>query len=205
MNDSIMERIDRLNRKYSQYGEVHDYSLEGSTEEVQIPWNVAKTIALERDGYKCRICGRAPMISENIDGVERLRVEVEVHHIVPRIVGGSDSTKNLITLCKDCHIKTFKNSYKGVPKLERGLDEMVEVLTNSRLLLKYGTNCQSYSLTSFQYRNGTVILKEPIECKICNFPSLKRINDIVFGNDLDVEEIVIKDKNRRFCLGIIEK
>jgi ribosomal protein L37AE/L43A len=205
MKGNIEERLERLNRKYSQYGEVYDYVSSGSIEETDNSWNTAKIIALERDEYKCRICGKAPMISEDKEGVSRLRVEVEVHHIVPRIAGGSDSTKNLITLCKECHIKTFKNNYTGVPFIATRLDERVEVLTNSTALLRYGSNCQNLPLISFHYRDGEVSLKEPLNCKICDFPSLKRVYDIIFQYDLDVEEIVIKDKKGKFCVGIIEK
>ena len=205
MKGNIEERLERLNRKDSQYGEVYDYVSSGSTEETNISWDTAKIIALERDEYKCRICGKAPMISEDKEGVSRLRVEVEVHHIVPRIAGGSDSTKNLITLCKECHIKTFKNNYTGVPFIARRLDERVEVLTNITALLRYGSNCQNLPLISFYYRNREVSLKEPLNCKICDFPSLKRVYDIIFQYDLDIEEIVIKDKKGKFCVGIIEK
>ena len=205
MKGNIEERLERLNRKYSQYGEVYDYVSSGSTEETNISWDTAKIIALERDEYKCRICGKAPMISEDKEGVSRLRVEVEVHHIVPRIAGGSDSTKNLITLCKECHIKTFKNNYTGVPFIARRLDERVEVLTNITALLRYGSNCQNLPLISFYYRNREVSLKEPLNCKICDFPTLKRVYDIIFQYDLDIEEIVIKDKKGKFCVGIIEK
>ncbi|MEM0134145.1 MAG: HNH endonuclease [Thermoplasmatales archaeon] len=205
MKNDIGERLVRLNRKYSHYGEIQDYDKDGSDEEVTVPWGAAKLIVLERDDYSCRICGKSPMVSENKNGVERLRVEVEVHHIIPRIAGGSNSTRNLITLCKDCHIKTFKNNYTGVPSIARRLDERVEVLTNSKVLLKRGNNCKTHSLTSFHYKNREVILKEPLDCEICEFPSLKMVYDIVFGNALDIEEIIIKDKNKKFCLGIIEK
>ncbi len=205
MKIDVGDRLERLNRKYSHRGEVYDYYKDGSSEESSIPWNTAKLIVLERDEYKCRICGKSPMISENKDGVDRLRVEVEVHHILPRIAGGSDSTRNLITLCKTCHIKTFKNNYTGLPSLARRLDEKVEVLTNSNVLLKYGSNCQRYQLNSFNYGNDEIALKEPLDCKICDFPSLKRIYDIIFEMELDIEEIVIKDKKRKFCVGIIEK
>lgn len=205
MYGKMKERLERLNRKYSQFGEVFDYSEGGSAEEVGLSWNTAKLIALERDVYKCRICGKAPMLSDNKDGVDRLRVEVEVHHIIPRIAGGSDSTKNLITLCKECHIKTFKNNYMGVPTIAQRLDDRVEVLTNSKVLLKYGSNCLNHQLYSFHYRDREIKLNEPLDCKICEFPSLKRVYDIVFQNDIDIEEIVIKDKKREYCVGIIEK
>ncbi|MGC8562420.1 MAG: HNH endonuclease [Thermoplasmata archaeon] len=205
MKGDINERLLAIGRKYSHYGEVYDYSNEGSTEEVSIPWTTAKLIALERDRYSCRICGKSPMISENKNGVERLRVEVEVHHIIPRIAGGSNSTRNLITLCKDCHIKTFKNNYTGVPTVDIKLDERVEILTNSSVLLKYGSNCKKYPLASFNYRDREVVLKEPLDCEICDFPSLKRVYDIIFEKDLDIDEIVIKDKNKKYSVGIIEK
>lgn len=45
---------------------------------------------MKRDGYACKMCGRA-----TIDG--------EVDHVVPLHVGGSNSEANYQWLCKDCH------------------------------------------------------------------------------------------------------
>jgi hypothetical protein len=45
---------------------------------------------LKRDLYRCRICGRTG-------------VELEVDHIIPASLGGSDTTDNLQTLCFDCN------------------------------------------------------------------------------------------------------
>jgi hypothetical protein len=205
MRDKIRERLEMLNRKYSHYGEIHDFSKEGSTDEVNIPWNAAKLITLERDEYKCRICGNSPIASEDKEGFNRLRVEVEVHHIIPRIAGGTDSTENLITLCKACHIKTFKNNYSGLPSVATRLDERVEILTNSPLLLSHGSNCRNRFLDSFYFRDKEITLKESLDCKICEYSSLKKIYDLIFLYDLDTEEIVIKDENKEFCVGIIEK
>jgi hypothetical protein len=42
-----------------------------------------------RDNYKCQVC-------KNV-------VDLEVHHIIPRINGGVHEIDNLITLCKGCH------------------------------------------------------------------------------------------------------
>jgi len=205
MEDKIEERLEMLSRRYSHYGEIHDFSNEGSTKEVGIPWNVAKLITLERDEYKCRVCGNSPITSDNKEGFNRLRVEVEVHHIIPRIAGGTDSTENLVTLCKVCHIKTFKNNYSGLPSLGRELRGKIEILTNSPLLLSHGNNCRNHSLNSFYFRDEEVSLKEPIDCKICEYSSLQKVYDLIFLNDLDTEEIVIKDENKEFCVGIIEK
>jgi len=46
---------------------------------------------LERDGWKCYICG---------DDMCAL----EIHHIVPIISGGKDNDSNLVSLCRECHI-----------------------------------------------------------------------------------------------------
>ncbi|WP_454647398.1 HNH endonuclease [Bradyrhizobium liaoningense] len=48
-----------------------------------------------RDGRKCRICGRRP--DENLDLV------LHVHHIRPWEKGGLTDPSNLITLCHTCH------------------------------------------------------------------------------------------------------
>ena len=46
---------------------------------------------LDRDEHRCQNCG---------DGGDS---HLEVHHIVPRMVGGSNNKTNLITLCQKCH------------------------------------------------------------------------------------------------------
>ena len=50
----------------------------------------AREHALVRDKYICQCCGKK-------------NCRLEVHHIVFRRNGGSDSLENLITLCEDCH------------------------------------------------------------------------------------------------------
>ena len=39
--------------------------------------------------------------------------ELHIHHIVPRSLGGDDSSKNLISLCVDCHNKAHNCSFGG--------------------------------------------------------------------------------------------
>ena len=46
--------------------------------------------AIMRDGGKCMKCGKS-------------NCELQVHHIVPRHMQGSDTIHNLITLCSGCH------------------------------------------------------------------------------------------------------
>lgn len=42
------------------------------------------------DGDKCKICGSIDILN--------------VHHISPKSLGGSNESENLITLCKSCHL-----------------------------------------------------------------------------------------------------
>lgn len=47
---------------------------------------------LRRDNFTCQVCGH-----------KKRRVNLEVHHIIPRARGGTDDPTNLITVCKPCH------------------------------------------------------------------------------------------------------
>jgi hypothetical protein len=52
-------------------------------------WESLRNKVMSRDGYKCTKCG----------GKEHLNV----HHIRPIYLEGTDDINNLITLCRDCH------------------------------------------------------------------------------------------------------
>lgn len=49
---------------------------------------------LERDNYTCQRCG---LKQEEIDR------ELDVHHIIPYKLGGTNDLSNLISLCRSCH------------------------------------------------------------------------------------------------------
>lgn len=48
---------------------------------------------LERDGFKCKICGRYPP-----------EVVLHIDHWIPKAKGGLDIYENLITLCGECNV-----------------------------------------------------------------------------------------------------
>lgn len=54
--------------------------------------NIRKAVIL-RDGCMCKECGKS-------------NTKLEVHHIKPRRLNGSNTSDNLITLCSKCHQKT---------------------------------------------------------------------------------------------------
>ena len=53
-----------------------------------IPNSVRRSVD-RRDGYRCALCDSTKYI--------------QIHHVVKRSEGGSDSMHNLVTLCADCH------------------------------------------------------------------------------------------------------
>lgn len=56
-------------------------------------WQALREVVLERDDYRCQGCG---------NGVADA-AEHHVHHIVPLGAGGTNTLRNLITLCDECH------------------------------------------------------------------------------------------------------
>ena len=55
-------------------------------------WRRTREQVLNRDGRRCTLCG----------STDRL----EVHHLVPRSLGGQDAAYNLVTLCHRHHADT---------------------------------------------------------------------------------------------------
>ena len=54
-----------------------------------------RTRVLERDQFRCRLCGERP--------ADNVHVVLHVHHIRPWSSGGVTTEDNLITLCGTCH------------------------------------------------------------------------------------------------------
>ena len=54
-------------------------------------WPHIRKAVIERDGGRCRKCGRTHGL--------------EAHHIIPRREDGTDDLENLATLCSSCHIE----------------------------------------------------------------------------------------------------
>lgn len=48
---------------------------------------------LERDGFKCKLCGRGPP-----------EIDLHIDHWIPKAKGGLDIYENLITLCSTCNL-----------------------------------------------------------------------------------------------------
>ena len=80
-------------------------------------WEGLKQCILERDENRCQICG----------GQGKL---LEVHHIMPRHLGGHDHPRNLITLCDACHDEVHRVISRSI---EKGIEESM-----NRAKIKFG-------------------------------------------------------------------
>lgn len=96
---------------------VEDFSPEGEKNVRGIAWKKISGSVLMRDGYACRVCGKSSIETVNLGtAYDKVHFNLEVHHIVPRKDGGSDTYRNLITLCEECHHRTFSSGYAGIPE-----------------------------------------------------------------------------------------
>jgi len=87
---------------------IKDPNIEGEQYQqgVLAGWENLKAYAKWRDGGKCRVCGKSPRTDSS--------VRLEVHHIVRRANGGTDTPENVVTLCRECH----EAHHKGERKLK---------------------------------------------------------------------------------------
>ena len=69
-------------------------------------WALVRRMALERDGWRCRTCGKAGRL--------------EVDHVKPLFQGGEPfELGNLSSQCRDCHKKKSTQENGGGPGPER--------------------------------------------------------------------------------------
>lgn len=74
----------------------------------------------ERDNRTCQKCG---YFEESSIGYRYL---LEVHHIIPIAIGGSNLPENLITLCHNCHTKSHPRGYKKQARRMRENTQLFE-------------------------------------------------------------------------------
>lgn len=76
-------------------------------------WNRIVYEINNRDNRTCQKCGYFKESEIYYEGVKtKYRYLLEVHHIKPLVLGGSNLPENLITLCHNCHVKSHPKGYK---------------------------------------------------------------------------------------------
>lgn len=69
-------------------------------------WQETRQVVLRRDACRCRSC----------DKRSTPRVHLDVHHRLPRGLGGTDELANLITLCDLCHARLHQNLHASLAR-----------------------------------------------------------------------------------------
>lgn len=88
-------------------------------------WRKIRAKVLERDESKCRECGAVCSSPE-----------LDVHHLVPRSLGGPDELSNLVTLCDGCHAGHHPNLQASLSRrfLERWACRLIGWLDRTKSL-----------------------------------------------------------------------
>lgn len=76
-------------------------------------WGITKQTVAKKTAFKCKVCNELMQPDQQID----------LHHILPKKLGGSDAHKNLIRLHKECHkqVTHTKNAKLIAQFKERGI------------------------------------------------------------------------------------
>lgn len=140
--------------------------------------NIRKAVII-RDGHKCMECGKT-------------NCKLEVHHIKPKRLKGSNTLGNTITLCEKCHQKTENNEEKYMQHYfnmlnssdNKNLNYSQHVMIGKRWLRKQLSNLGILYLT-----NGGDTANKRIDWNIKKSHS----NDAICITDLRPNNIDIKD------------
>jgi ATP-dependent DNA helicase RecQ len=94
-------------------------------------WEDTRLLVLARDEFKCVSCS-TKLKSRDAD----------VHHLLPRSMGGSDELSNLVTLCDGCHAAHHPNLAGGLARraLERWAIRLARWLDRDAGALEAGMN-----------------------------------------------------------------
>ncbi len=113
-----LKRIREVTQNFA-LTQVGDFNPSGDSDGPEYSWATISPAVLFRDNYQCRVCGEAKFerVKSEKD-FNKIHFGLQVHHIIPRKDNGKSNFGNLITLCEDCHHRTFKGGYSGVPVVE---------------------------------------------------------------------------------------
>ena len=117
------------------------------TPEEEANWQAVRATVLERDGFRCQECEAAPD-----------RSELDVHHVLPRALGGQDLALNCKTLCDSCHAARHPQFQVGLAgRAMRRWALRIAVLVDKTGHLPDSTRALDYGLALFgvkRFREG---------------------------------------------------
>ena len=115
-------------------------------------WETIRGEVLERDGFRCVSCG------------EPLAQDADVHHLLPRSMGGTDEMSNLVTLCDGCHASHHPNLAGGLARraLERWAFRLAQWLDRSGSLVEasghFGPALRLFGVQRFRSGQLSIVL-----------------------------------------------
>ena len=148
----------------------------------------AREHALARDKHTCQCCGKK-------------NCRLEVHHIIFRSSGGSDSLENLITLCEDCHKKTHlgKMDLKLKGKRRSTLRYATQMsIIRCMLLKRYPNAIETYGFVTKVNRENLGIGKDHYldACVIASGGLEFEPSDVLY------RKRCVSKQDRQLCKGI---
>ncbi len=148
----------------------------------------AREHALVRDKYTCQCCGKK-------------NCRLEVHHIVFRRNGGSDSLENLITLCEDCHkavhLGEIGLKLKGKRKSTMRYATQMSTI-RCMLLKKYPDAIETFGFVTKANRENLGLQKDHYldACVIASCGRLFKLSDTLY------QKRCVPKQNRQLCKGV---
>ena len=116
-------------------------------------WQATRQQILIRDNYRCVSCA-TPVKS----------AEADVHHLLPRSMGGTDDLSNLVTLCDGCHAAHHPNLAGGLARrvIERWAVRLARWLdaqsVTTEATINFGPALRLFGLQRFRQGQLPIVL-----------------------------------------------
>ena len=150
--------------------------------------NIRKATIM-RDNNTCQMC-------------KKKNIMMEVHHIVPKRLNGSNSIHNLITLCKSCHKQVTGIEEKYIDTLQSIVGKKTNTFLNHASHVMIGKTYLQQELTkiaSLRLTTGGDTANKRIDWNINKSHSNDAIviTGLIPSKDLDIEEYIVKPIRRK--------
>ncbi|MER9119839.1 RecQ family ATP-dependent DNA helicase [Mesorhizobium sp. M0954] len=116
-------------------------------------WQIVRNQVLERDGYRCVSCG-----------VALRSADADIHHLLPRSMGGADEMSNLVCLCDGCHARHHPTLAGGLARraMERWAVRLARWLDREGVVSEaagsFGPVLRLFGLERFRHGQLPIIL-----------------------------------------------
>lgn len=116
-------------------------------------WATIRQHVLQRDGYRCVSCG-----------VQLKSASADIHHLLPRSMGGTDELANLVSLCDGCHASHHPNLAGGLARraIERWAVRLAKWLDREGAVTEaagnFGPALRLFGLERFRHGQLPIVL-----------------------------------------------